>query len=778
MVTVNPIKKTTLQNSDHFNLLCHISELSTLLTGASNIENFLQRTVEMVARHLSATVCSIYLYDDKTSEIVLRATVGLNPNAIGQIRMKSGEGLVGAVMMSQQPILEGSASHSPQFKYFEAADEDRFESFLAVPIFKGIQNIGVLVVQHETRDYFDDIDIMALKAIASQLASAIENARLLMDMTSISDASPMTLIPEKLKFIKGQSACGGFAHALSACFGKSHGWLLSEDFEDRLSYTRADYHRAFQATLEQLKEFQTRFSQRLPESASLIFSAHFMMLKDPRFNAEILGRIDSGISPPRAIQSVARKYIAMFSSSPYMYLREKVSDIEDLAGRLLENLKQQDSLLPHHQWREHIVIARELYPSDILKLASQDVRGVILVSGGITSHVSILARSMKIPAVIADCPELLQLPENIEILLDADMGNIYVAPSRDVILQFENRKRIQEVAIPFSHMMSPTTFTRDGERVRLMANINLLSELPLARDLKAEGIGLYRSEFPFIIRSSFPSEEEQIFLYKRLINEMPEKDVTIRTLDIGGDKVLSYSNATGEANPELGMRSIRFSLGNPQIFEFQIRAILRAAADAKTIQIMFPMISSLDEYREARGIVTDCIHALVRSGLPHHPAPEIGMMVELPSVIEIMDELAREVDFFSIGTNDFVQYMLAVDRTNEKVARYYQPCHPSVLRGLAKIVAAANRHSKPISVCGELAHELEYIWFFIGIGIRRLSVDPQFLPRVQLIVNNMNATVATLYADELLTQSTLKDAKKIVDGLRNQMDVRENRLTD
>jgi len=770
-------KKATLRNPDHFNLLCDISDLTALLTGASNIENFLQRTVEMVARHLSATVCSIYLFDDKTSEIVLRATVGLNPNAIGQIRMKSGEGLVGAAMISQQAICEGSASHSPQFKYFESADEDRFESFLAVPIYKGIENIGVLVVQHEHKDYFDDIDIMTLKATASQLASAIENARLLMNMNSMAGPEPTLRALEKLKFIKGQSACSGFALAPSALFGKSHGWLLSEDFDSHMSYTRADYHRAFQATLEQLKEFQTRFSERLPESASLIFSAHFMMLKDPRFNQEILNRIDAGMSPASAIQLIARRYVAMFSSSPYMYLREKLSDIEDLAGRLLENLRQQDAI-PPHQWRDHIVIARELYPSDILKLISQDVQGVILVSGGITSHVSILARSMKIPTVIADSPELLQLPEETLLLLDGDMGNIYVAPPRDVILQFENRNRIRAQAKPFSRIMTPTTCTRDGERVWLLANINLLSELSLARDLKAEGIGLYRSEFPFIIRSSFPSEEEQYYLYKRLMEEMPEKDITIRTLDIGGDKVLSYSDATGEANPELGLRSIRFSLSNPQIFEQQVRAILRAAAHAKTIQIMFPMISSIDEYREAKEVVTNSINTLIRSDLPYHPSPKIGMMVELPCVIEIMDELAREVDFFSIGTNDFVQYMLAVDRTNEKVARYYQPCHPSVLRGLSKIVEVANRHSKPISVCGELAHELEYIWFFIGIGIRRLSVDPQFLPVIQQVINRLTVTDAAAYARELLSQSTLKDTRKIVDRLRDQMDVRENRLTD
>ncbi len=766
-----------LRNPDHFNLLCNISDLMALLSGAHDIQNFLQKTVELVAGHLSATVSSIYLYDDQTEEIVLRATVGLNPEAVGRIRMRPGEGLVGTVMITQEPVCEGAAGQNPAFKYFEAAGEERFQSFLGVPIYKGIENIGVLVVQHENPDYFDDIDVMTLKATASQLASAIENARLLMNFHVMSDPSTTPAILEKLKFIKGQIACPGFAFGTSALFGKSHGWLLREDFEDLDSYTPADYHRAFQITLEQLQELQTRFSERLPESASLIFSAHFMMLKDPRFHQEILHQMESGMSPPRAVQSVARRYIAMFSSSPYMYLREKVSDIEDLAGRLLENLMRRNSG-PSLPLRNRIVIARELYPSDILKLASEDVQGIIVVSGGITSHVSILARSMKIPAIIADQPELLQIPEDTPILMDADMGNIYVAPTREIVERFEQRNRIRSESLSFTRSMSSSTYTRDGERVVLLANINLLSELSLAKNLKAEGIGLYRSEFPFIVRSGFPSEEEQVVLYKKLMEDMPEKEITIRTLDIGGDKILSYSNAIGEANPELGLRSIRFSLSNPHIFEQQIRAILRAAAYSRSIQIMFPMISSLDEFREARSIVTNCIHSLIRSGLPHHDSPRIGMMIELPSVIEIIDDLVEEVDFFSVGTNDFVQYMLAVDRTNEKVARYYQPYHPSVLRGLARIAEAALSRGKPISVCGELAHEPEYIWFFIGIGIRRLSVDPQFLPTVQKTIHRLKVSDTVEYARRLLSRATLRETGKIVNRLREQMDVRENRLTD
>ena len=407
-----------IKKRDHLNLLCDIGDLATLLTGSSNIENFLQRTAVMVSRHLEAEVCSIYLFDDQSRELVLKATIGLNPEAVNQVRMKAGEGLVGYTLIKQQPIREGSASRNPQFKYFEESGEDRFESFLSVPISRGIENIGVLVVQHEKRDYFDEVDVMALRAAASQLAGAIENARLLMSMNNPQNPVLNATALEQLKFIRGESAGSGYARAPSTVFGKSHGWLLSEASESEAAYTLKHFYRAIQLTTDQLQELQSRVAERLPESASLIFTAHFMILKDERFIQEILRHIEKGVSPPEAVRMVARHYIALFSSSPYMYLREKVNDMEDLAGRILANFQLRDMEAPL-QCKGRIVIARELYPSDILKLASEEVAGIILVSGGVTSHVAILARSMQIPLIIADRPELLTLPEETAVLMDA-----------------------------------------------------------------------------------------------------------------------------------------------------------------------------------------------------------------------------------------------------------------------------------------------------------------------------------------------------------------------
>jgi phosphotransferase system, enzyme I, PtsP len=390
-------------------------------------------------------------------------------------------------------------------------------------------------------------------------------------------------------------------------------------------------------------------------------------------------------------------------------------------------------------------------------LASETVAGIVYVGGGITSHVAIIARSLNIPMIITNQTDLLRLPEGINMLMDAEMGTLYVNPSLEIRNQFEQRNEARQRAGRKGDDMQPITHTRDGVRIELFANINLLTELDLANDLKAEGVGLYRSEFPFIVRSAFPSEEEQRIVYGRLFSAMRDKPVYVRTLDIGGDKVLPYLNIPKEDNPELGLRSIRFSLQHRDIFDQQLRAILRAGANIDRLGIMFPMISSIDEFQAARQAVVEAQAALEGEGLDFHRHPDIGAMIETPALVHIMDELARQADFLSIGTNDFIQYLLAVDRTNENVASYFQPHHPSVLRALAHIVDIARQHETPTCVCGEVAHQKDFIPFLIGIGVRRLSVDPQFLPIIQKEIHNIDTGRAQAYVKHALTVSTLSE---------------------
>jgi len=735
-------------------MLCDISELSSLLAGSENIDHFFQRTVIMVAAHLDAHVCSIYLYEDTSDELVLKTTMGLNQKAVGRVRMKRGEGLVGTAMDQLQPVLERSGKSNPKFKYFRETNEDRYESFLAVPIQRGKERIGVLVVQHEQPDYFNGTDVMALQGIAAQLAGAIENARILINMGRKTQKNPPSELLERLRFIKAKSASEGCAFGLSVPIVKGGYSDPPVNGDDDKDLTIEDFHRAVKVTGGQLRDLQTRLSESLPEAASLIFEAHQMILKDEGFIKRVDTAVGEGTGVAEAVRCAAEYYIQIFSSSTHSYMVEKIEDIKDLAMRIIGNLKP-DLAEMYSPMAGRIVIAQDLYPSDILRLAAEDVRAVILVSGGVTSHLAILSRSLQIPLVIAEQPELLHIPRGIPIIIDADIGNIYIDPSVDIIETFEKKNEVQQKVTQLAQSIRTRTETGDGTPIQLMANINILGELAIAQELQVEGIGLYRTEFPFLVRSNFPSEEEQFLIYRRVFSAMPGRKVVVRTLDLAGDKILPFLNKPRESNPQLGLRSTRFLLKYRDIFQQQLRAILRAAAGHELCGIMFPLVSSLDEFRQARKCLEECMHELASQGLSYHETPQVGMMVELPAIVEIADDVAEEADFSSIGTNDFVQYILAADRTNEQVDNYYQPYHPSVLRSLKRIVDAHVRRGKDISVCGEAAHELDYLRFLVGIGVKILSVDPRFVPSIQRSLADLDMEEARYYAAELLSKNTV-----------------------
>ena len=771
--TVAPVWRATLfikmnrKDHHHLSLVCDVSELAALLAKSENIENFLQRTIGMIARHMNANACCLYLLDEKSNELILKAAVGLNREVNGKIRLKIGEGLVGVTLEKSKPIREGFASRHHRFNYVSGVSGNSFDSFISVPVQRGSEKIGVLVVQHQERDYFDEIDTMAMRAIASQLAGAVGNARLLISdrrqfIAGRSDNQVFTM----LGTFRGQVASPGSAFAPVTVLDKGQGILASADIDTSYEFSLTDFHCAVQNTTDQIQKLQSRFAQRLAESASLIFTAHLMILKDVRFINEMERMINIGMSVPAAIKSVTKRYVDLFESSAYGHIKEKANDVKDLAGRILRNLEHRYQDAPI-LIENRIVVASELYPSDILRLASEDIKGLVLISGGVTSHVAIIARSLQIPLMIVNQTELLHIPDGTPIIMDAESECIHIQPPEDVIRQFRSQQQSLIDAQILSQGMSPTTYTADGIRVRLLANINLLIDLALARDLKAEGIGLFRTEFPFLIRSAAPSEGEQLLVYKRLFDEMPGKEITIRVLDIGGDKLLANPDATKQTNPELGLKATRFLLRHHDIFHQHLRAILRAAVESKSLQILFPMISSLDDFQEARQAVYNCMSQLERENQPHHQKPLIGALIELPCVVEIIDALAAEADFLSIGTNDFVQYLLAVDRTSEEVAEYYQPYHPAVLRSLAKIVRAALDHNKEISICGELAHEPKFIPFLLGIGIRAFSVYPKFLPSVQKIIKNLKISDADNYAEQLLQKNSLKGISEVLQRLPN-----------
>jgi phosphotransferase system, enzyme I, PtsP len=749
---------------EHFGLLADIGEISSLLSESPDLQGFFDRCVVMVSKHLHAEVCSIYLYDEKTQLLTLMATHGLSASAVGRIKLNIGEGLVGKALKELRPICVAHASNHPDFKYFPEAGEEPFDAFLGVPIHRGIEKIGMLVVQRHARDSFNNVEMLAMRALTSQLATAIETARTLLQMAApAAPAKIEPVIPHSF-FVKGTSACPGHAYGKSIQFIRhpvERVLSLSREHESADTGGAAALDNAIAATLKQLNSLQEALGRKLPEVASLIFEAHIMMLKDRAFVGTMRERILNGDSALRAVAEVATKYIGIFEASTHDYIREKARDVEDLALRLITNLSGNEDR-GDVDWRGRIVIARELLPSDILKITLAQVAGIILVAGGLTSHISILVRSLSIPMIIADDLKLTAIPDGDLVLIDADAGNAYVNPSGDVTVRFDERERLRSKAVSHGRLMHDETRMKDGSRVTLLANINLLSELDLALELKAEGIGLYRTEFPFLIRQSLPSEEEQYTVYTRLLTRMADRSVTIRTLDAGGDKMMAQLSDGVEPNPAIGLRSTRLMLKHREILEQQLRAILRAGGASRQLRIMFPMICSLDEFEQARSIVKDCIEALTAESGMAVNRPQIGMMVELPSVVELADAFAASADFFSIGTNDFIQYMLAVDRGNARVLKYYCPHHPAVLRGLKRVVDAALQRKIDCSVCGEMAHDVRYVPFFLGIGIRQLSVDPHFLPEMQQCIASWSAEEASAYAAALLKQNSVSETEKLL----------------
>ncbi len=734
-------------------LLYDISELNHLFRDSASVETLLDKAVEMVAQRTQSSVCSIYLYNPEKRELTLRATKGLNPDAVGQVRLKLGQGLTGLALQELRPICEIDASRNPNYKFFPGIFEERYNAFLAVPIARGVSRMGVLVLQRNATECYSASDITALETVASQLANIIENAQFLLGIQESTSETAKGL-PAELRFVKGRVAAEGFAYAPSMLLDKQKSLSFLLHHDPGRAYTLEDFRAATVSTERQLEELQEQVENKLSDAASLIFAAHLMILKDRDFIGRITRRIQDGVNAPVAIAEVATDYMQSFLTSDSAYMREKVNDIEDLAVRLVNNLLRSGD--ETNAYRDHVIITRGLFPSDLLKLSSEGAGAIVLVGGGVTSHISILARSLAMPMVITDAFETLDVPDGTPVLVDAEIGNVFFDPDDAVLERFWEQQRARLTLADQKQLMQPVTVTADGTRVRLMANINLLSDLKVAAELNCDGIGLYRTEFPFIIRSTFPTEAEQYVIYRKLVESMPGKPVTFRTLDAGGDKILSYYHDVKEQNPALGMRSIRFSLQNKPIFAEQVRAILRAGTGAD-LRIMFPMISSLDEFHQARDVVYESLARLMKQGIEHHTEPKLGMMVELPAVVDLVDEFAREADFFSIGTNDLVQFLLAVDRTNESVADFYLPHHPSVLRVLNRIARAARAHDCDLSVCGDMAHQTQYIPFLLGIGIRTLSVDPIYLLRSQQAIAAISLDEAESLAQSMLSMSQISD---------------------
>lgn len=525
----------------------------------------------------------------------------------------------------------------------------------------------------------------------------------------------------------------------------------------------ARFEAAVAKAKEELEAIKQHALQQLGEDKAAIFAAHLLVLNDPELLNPVKEKIEAEqVNAEYALHETAETFISMFEAMDNEYMKERAADIRDVTKRVLAHLLGVAISNPSLISEEVVIIAEDLTPSDTAQLNRQYVKGFATDIGGRTSHSAIMARSMEIPAVVGTKQATAEIQTGDVVIIDGLDGHVIVNPSEDVLAQYEEKRaRYEAQKAEWAKLVHEKTVTSDGHHVELAANIGTPDDVKGALENGAEGIGLYRTEFLYMGRSELPTEEEQFEAYKTVLERMEGKPVVVRTLDIGGDKELPYLDLPKEMNPFLGFRAIRLCLEMQDMFRTQLRALLRASVYGN-LKIMFPMIATLDEFRQAKAILLEEKEKLKRQGVPVKEDIEIGMMVEIPAAAVLADQFAKEVDFFSIGTNDLIQYTMAADRMNERVSYLYQPYHPAILRLISNVIDAAHKEGKWAGMCGEMAGDPVAIPILLGLGLDEFSMSATSILRARSQMKKLSKKDAARFKETLLSMSTAEEVVAFV----------------
>lgn len=527
------------------------------------------------------------------------------------------------------------------------------------------------------------------------------------------------------------------------------------------------YKEALVKTTEELQKIKVKAAQNLSEEEAAVFDAHINMANDPELLTQTTDKIKAeSVNASYAFDEVSNMFITMFESMDNEYFRERAADIKDIKKRILAHLLGVKVNDPSTIDEQVVIIAEDLTPSDTAQLDRNFVKGFVTNIGGRTSHSAIMARSLEIPAVVGTKTILEDVKDGDMIILDGLEGNVIINPSADQVAHYEEVAQAYEAQkAEWAKLKNEKTVSKDGQHVELAANIGTPKDVEGVLGNGGEAVGLYRTEFLYMGRDNFPTEDEQFEAYKSVLEAMGEKPVVVRTLDIGGDKELPYLHLPKEMNPFLGYRAVRLCLDDTDLFRTQLRALLRASAYGK-LRIMFPMIATLNEFRSAKALLLEEKANLNAEGVTVSEEIEVGMMVEIPSAAVLADQFAKEVDFFSIGTNDLIQYTMAADRMNEKVSYLYQPYNPSILRLVKMVIDAAHKEGKWTGMCGEMAGDQTAIPLLLGLGLDEFSMSAtSILPARSLISKLSKAEMAELAA-EALNKSTVEEVIELVENIQ------------
>ena len=725
-----------------------LHDMGRLLSRSHDLEETLGNVVRLVARWMHAGGCSIFLAEDDEA-LVLRATRGLRADAVGRVRLAPGQGIVGRCLESREPIAVPDVREEPRFLPFPESGEARFRSLLAVPLIVRDHPIGVLTVQTARPRSFASSEVDLLETIAAQVATIVLNARLLdRAYREGSLGVPAAPVVERAPPAAG-TVLRGIAISPGVAIGGVHLQPPRPDLATlRYRPTRSSrsewraLERALRETVRQISDLREAVGERFGEEFAEVFTTHIMILEDQGFREKVRRLVFDHGNGVRALVETMREYSQIFSATGDPTLRERAADIEDVIHRAVGELVG---------IREHnpplrdgvIVVADRIVPSEFMLLETEKIAGFATAHGGAASHAAIFARSLEIPAVTA----LRLAPGDIRptdrVIVDGIEGVVIVNPTPEQVEEWEaQRQRFAHLLERLDELRDTPPRTPDGEDVLLSANIGGLNDLEQVKKYGARGIGLFRTEILALSQRGFPDEDEQVGIYRRVAETVAPDWVTVRTFDFGGDKVLPGSQQ--EENPQLGLRSIRLLLDQEPVFRRQLRAILRANT-VGNLRVMIPMVTRLEELDATRALLRDVCDEL-GSAKP----PPLGVMIETPAAVALIDHIARAVDFVSIGTNDLVQYTLAVDRANERVAAGYDPFHPAVLQQIRRVSEAARAAGIGCSVCGELAGNPVATPMLVGFGIRELSMTPFWVMAVRQVVSSISAADCEELAAEVI----------------------------
>mgnify|MGYP003440432363 FL=1 len=696
-----------------------LRRLHDVMASKANAQAKLNQVVGIVADQLTSEVASIYLLRDGVLE--LYATRGLAQDAVHVTKLAMGQGLVGTIAASREPLNLAEAREHPDFAYRPETGEDIFHSFAGVPIVRREASVGVLCVQHrEPRDY-DDVEIEALQTVAMVLSELIAGAGLV-DDAQVARARAQATGSVRLgglKLVDGLARGVAVLHQPRVVVEHT----VAEDTE----VERARVYNAFIRMREQIDKMMGQAEFSTAGDHDEILETYKMFAYDEGWSRRINEAIDSGLTAEAAIQRVQQRTSARMRSIDDPYLRERLTDLDDLSNRLLRIVSGQLGTAAQLGLRtETILLARNLGPAELLEYDKRFLKGVVLEEGSLTAHVTIVARAMGIPVLGRVRDLRTTIADGDELLLDGGAGALFVRPSAQMLRSFEATAALKaKRQAEYAALRELPAQTLDGTRMTLLMNAGLRDDAAALEQTNADGIGLFRTEFQFLVAATLPRRERQTALYRSILETAGDRPVTFRTVDIGGDKSVPYMREETEAeeNPAMGWRAIRLALGRDGLMKVQARALLDAAA-GRTLNIMFPMISEPWEFDAAKALVEEQRKWLERSGRPQPAKIRYGAMLEVPALAECLDVLFPKIDFLSIGTNDLTQFLFAADRANPMLADRYDWLSPAILRFLRRVVRAADAAKIPITVCGEMGGRPLEALALAAIGVERLSVTP------------------------------------------------------